>query len=542
MLYFENRVSNRACVLLALALSSVSQLLMAGEIYVASQEDNQVRVIDTQTQQELAAISVGRSPLGMAWDGRTGMYVANSLDNTVNVIDISTFQVSGTVAVGSYPLFMASDGGTGMYVANYRDNNVSVIDTDKLAVVKVIPVGSRPYGVASNGGTGIYVTNWLGDTVSVIDASKLAVVNTIPVGDRPSAISWDGEKGMYVINYSDNTVSVIDTEKLAVVDVIYVGHDPYVLGWDGEEGMYVGYYNDQRIHVIDTQQMQIVDSLNVGNYPSAIVSDGGTGLYVANTLDNNVNLINSHTLQVSGTVATAKHPVSLALVKATVNASGEVVEEVIADVEIISVLLDEKVPSSTLNTPVELVLADKPLSLEKPLQTVIAEQVLRPIGGEKGSYAHAVDKSSPLFPHLPQTSMVVLPPPVPRSVASRPHVAFVLQNAPSGHIEYAVPGGAFQPCYVNKPIANLNRGEPVVLKFENGEQVIMQLREGCVRSPSCPNAVIVANHDHSVYRFCMPTHGQVDGDSLELQEKVFTPVSSTYQEEAVYYFKKQYLN
>lgn len=73
-------------------------------VYVANQSDDTVSVIDTATN----TVAVGDDPIGVAAtpDG-TRVYTANQNDNTASVIDTATNTVTGTVTVGSSPLAVA---------------------------------------------------------------------------------------------------------------------------------------------------------------------------------------------------------------------------------------------------------------------------------------------------------------------------------------------------------------------------------------------------------------------------------------------------
>jgi YVTN family beta-propeller protein len=74
------------------------------EVYVANYADNNVSVIDTQTNIVALAANVGKWPVGVAItpDGKY-TYVANNGDGTASVIDTETESVS-TVSVGSGPV------------------------------------------------------------------------------------------------------------------------------------------------------------------------------------------------------------------------------------------------------------------------------------------------------------------------------------------------------------------------------------------------------------------------------------------------------
>jgi YVTN family beta-propeller protein len=64
------------------------------------------------------------------------------------VIDTDTNQVIATIPVGKRPWNMdITPDGKKLYVANGRSNSVSVIDTETNQKITDIPVGELPWGV-----------------------------------------------------------------------------------------------------------------------------------------------------------------------------------------------------------------------------------------------------------------------------------------------------------------------------------------------------------------------------------------------------------
>jgi len=137
------------------------------------------------------------------------VYVVNGANNNVSVIDTNSNNVVATVPVGKQADKIAiNPSGTRVYVTSnwgYDTGNtvnvsassyISVIDTSSNSVVANVIVGVYPTGIAVNpSGTRVYVANTGAygygniNSISVIDTSTNNVIATVPVGDRPITLS-----------------------------------------------------------------------------------------------------------------------------------------------------------------------------------------------------------------------------------------------------------------------------------------------------------------------------------------------------------------
>lgn len=141
---------------------TLQPLVFGHNLYVTNLFEATVSVIDTQTNQIVATIPVGQSPLAIAAVGRSSprrrhhdqplIFVANfgdGLDDKggVSVIDPRSNTVVDTISVGTGPLALAaSQDGRFLYVANFLSNDVSVVRTETREVVATIPVPSESEG------------------------------------------------------------------------------------------------------------------------------------------------------------------------------------------------------------------------------------------------------------------------------------------------------------------------------------------------------------------------------------------------------------
>ena len=234
-------------------------------VYVTNFISDDVSVIDTATNTEvdvdgnpgngITRIRVGNAPSGVAVTPNGAfVYVASYFDNNVSVINTATNTEVARIPVGSAPhgVTVTPDGAF-VYVTNQNSNNVSVIDTATNTEVDVdgnpgngitrIPVGNAPSGVAvTPDGVFVYVVNQVIDNnVSVIDTATNTEVDVdgnpgngitrIPVGSLPLgvAVTPDGAF-VYVANVNSGNVSVIDTATNTVTDTVTAGNGPIAFG------------------------------------------------------------------------------------------------------------------------------------------------------------------------------------------------------------------------------------------------------------------------------------------------------------------------
>lgn len=146
-----------------------------GDVYVANDHNGNISVIDPAKNMVITSIDLPPIWLGesieLGYNPRNNyLYATISEADAVVVVNATTKQVVTTLSVGDTPLGVAFNSRDGnMYVANYGDGTVSVIDSQTSSVVATIPVGQGPQWLAFNPHNGnLYVTNSISNTVSVI--------------------------------------------------------------------------------------------------------------------------------------------------------------------------------------------------------------------------------------------------------------------------------------------------------------------------------------------------------------------------------------
>ena len=183
----------------------------AEKVYVSSERDGVVSVIDPQTATVTKSIDVGYQALALLPDRKQErLFVANAGSDTVSVVDTATDRVTRTILVrpddarglpGATPTGLAlSPDEKRLYVTLADMNAVAVVELPKGRLLGYVPVGWYPTSVVvAPDGKRLFVTNAKG------------VNRRNPNGppERPSSFA-PGSGQYYVQNVVAGTVSTVD--------------------------------------------------------------------------------------------------------------------------------------------------------------------------------------------------------------------------------------------------------------------------------------------------------------------------------------------
>ena len=259
----------------------------SGFAYIADFGSDDVDVINTTTNDIVAAIPVGTSPTSAVVnpDG-SRVYVINGYPYSISVINTVSNSVITTIPMSSLLMnAVVSPDGSRLYATNFEDNTIIAINTSTNTIVSTIPVMPNPYCIAvSADGSRLYVTYGGGGAyVTVIDVPTSTVVANIPVDNDTFGVSAspDGSK-VYIANHTKDIVSVITTSTNSVTTVIPVGGAAYGLtvSPDGSR-VYVANEGKETVTVINTATNTIVTDITGidGAYGISLNPDGSL-LYV----------------------------------------------------------------------------------------------------------------------------------------------------------------------------------------------------------------------------------------------------------------------
>lgn len=207
-----------------------------GMIYVTTELENSVSIIDPNLLQVVGAVQTGQPEshmLAISSDGKTG-YTANVGPGTVSVLDMSKGTTLKIIAVSkTIQRISISRDDQWVFTSDQTRPQLAVIDTKKNEVVKWIKMPGTGYGTATtpDGRWLIVALNGI-DRVAFIDLQKMIVVQTLAVPKSPQEILVrpDGRVA-YVSCDASRQVAVIDLKNFTIEKLIAAGRGADGLGW-----------------------------------------------------------------------------------------------------------------------------------------------------------------------------------------------------------------------------------------------------------------------------------------------------------------------
>ncbi|MEO1431830.1 MAG: YncE family protein [Cyanobacteria bacterium J06633_8] len=156
-----------------------------------------VSIIDTQTNQEIKRLKLGRYPRGIAIDANSEKgYVAIMGSTDIAVISLKEsqdFAVNWLRNIGASPRHLnIAPTGDYLYASLNGEGNIAKIDLSTNKVVSKVRTGNAPRSmVISDNGEFLYVVNYRSNTVSKVRASDMKVMQSVKTGSNPIGITYD---------------------------------------------------------------------------------------------------------------------------------------------------------------------------------------------------------------------------------------------------------------------------------------------------------------------------------------------------------------
>jgi YVTN family beta-propeller protein len=339
------RFDSLISIAFATVLLSSPQTFAAGRAYVSNEDGESVTVLDTQKDEVIATVPVGKRPRGLklSRDG-SRLYVAVSglpkcppsvpdeecakLKRDLNAdgiatIDTVTLKVTGLLRSGSDPeQFDLGRGGKRLFVSNEDSAQASVLDTVNGSIITTIPIGHEPEGVrASPNGKWVIVTSETDSTISIVDTESLKVLKAVAVGMRPRDVAFTPDsKAVYVSGEGDASlfrVGIPAGEPVTRVLQLRKEARPMGVVFDAaRKRIYVSTGRGGTIAVVQQEDAggKLIKEIPVGARPWGIaLSQDGRRLYSANGSSNDVTVVDTSSLSVLKKVPVGKGPWGLVL-------------------------------------------------------------------------------------------------------------------------------------------------------------------------------------------------------------------------------------
>jgi DNA-binding beta-propeller fold protein YncE len=241
-------------------------------------DGHELLIIDLRSRKIVANVDFGHGvrPHLPVLDPATGLlYVTTELDNTVTMIDPKTRKIVGAISTGqeqSHMLVLSHDGRRG-YTANVGPGTVSVLDMESRRTLAVIPVAKNVQRISiSNDDKQVFTSDQTVPRLAVIDTAARRVSTWVPLPGTGygSAPTLDG-RSLLVAIPSTNQVAVVDLSTMQVVRRIDVPSTPQeiLVRPDGKVA-YVSCNRSGKVAVIDLSQWNVQNLIVAGQFADGL--------------------------------------------------------------------------------------------------------------------------------------------------------------------------------------------------------------------------------------------------------------------------------
>ena len=342
-----------AAVLAGLAGNAAVHAKDTGYLFISSEKDNNVAVLDGNSHEVVKLIGTAARPRHLQFNpDRSQIYVAAGDGDAIDIIDVAKLElVDRITGIDDPELFDFSPDGKIMYISLEDDGQLGILNLEEyfaareeepdltvaepapegeddedndddddddddddeengddeegesLAGLSTVEVGQEPEGIlVSPDGKTAYVTSEVANIVHVVDTASQELTANIVVGNRPRrfALTPD-QKELWVSNELSGSVTIIDPAGNEIVDTIeflppgFRPEDVTPVGVtmtdDGKTAV-VALGRANHIAFVDVDSREIQDYVLVGNRAwNATLNRDNSLMYVANGLSDDVSII-----------------------------------------------------------------------------------------------------------------------------------------------------------------------------------------------------------------------------------------------------------
>ncbi len=311
----------------SLCLTTPACAKQTGEVFISSEKDHVITVLNGKTQQQVALIKSCKRPrhLQLTQD-RLRLIAVCGDDGNAIVIDVASKKVVDRIKLQEgVEIFDLSPDGKKLYFSNEDSASIVAVDLVSKKVISQIKVGEEPEGVlVTPDGKTLYATSEVASLVHVIDLASGKIVRNIEVGKRPRrlALTPDG-KELWVTNEMSASVSILRTADHTVAETLKFeakGFRPdditpvgMTLSANGKTA-FIALGRANHVAVVDVASRKVRSLILVGKraWGLAVSRDNAT-LYVANGMSDDVSVVDVATGRALKTVKAGRVPHSVVI-------------------------------------------------------------------------------------------------------------------------------------------------------------------------------------------------------------------------------------
>jgi YVTN family beta-propeller protein len=205
-------------------------------LYVTTELDNSVAIIDPQTLKIVGSIPTGKPEshmLAITHNGLRG-YTANVGSGTVSVLDLKEHKLVEVIPVsGQVQRISISPDDKLVFTADQTKPQLAVIDTASNKVRSWIALPSNGYGTASTpDGRWLLVALPAARKVAVVDLGSMKVIRTIDVPASPQAVLIPPDRKVAFVSCdSEHKIAAIRVGDWSVEKLIDAGQGADGMAW-----------------------------------------------------------------------------------------------------------------------------------------------------------------------------------------------------------------------------------------------------------------------------------------------------------------------
>jgi YVTN family beta-propeller protein len=238
----------------------------------AGTDGSLLRVIDIAARKVVGTVDFGHGvrPHCAMFGPKDGLlYVSTELDNSITVIDPASLKILHAIPTGQTEshMFCISSDNKRIYTANVGPGTVSVLDVPSKKTIATIPIAKVTQRISiSPDDKWVFTSDQTKPQLAVIDTSKNEVTKWVemPGSGYGSAPTPDG-KFLVIALSGKNKVAIIDLKTMLVSTTLDVPKAPQetLVRPDGEEA-YVSCDSSKQIAVIDTKSWKVSKMIDAG--------------------------------------------------------------------------------------------------------------------------------------------------------------------------------------------------------------------------------------------------------------------------------------